>query len=152
MQVTVRWEDGVSFKGQSPSGHVVTMDGPPDSGGRNLGFRPMETLLLGVGGCSSFDVVTILNKSRQSVTGCELDIQAQRVDSTPAVFRSIQLDFRISGENLKDKLVARAVKLSVENYCSAIAMLKQGGVEIGYSYRILEKGLDVVAGSGHQSS
>lgn len=126
------------FLGESGSGHALVMDGPPDHGGRNLGVRPMEMLLLGVGGCSSFDVVDILKKSRQNVTGCEALLDAERADEVPAVFTRINLHFVVSGRGLKDSIVKRAVALSAEKYCSASIMLGRAGVEMSHSYEIVE--------------
>lgn len=128
------------FVGESGSGHALVMDGPPDHGGRNMGVRPMEMLLLGVGGCSSFDVVDILKKSRQDVTHCETLLEAERADEVPAVFTKVHLHFRVSGIGLKDSIVKRAVALSAEKYCSASIMLGRGGVEITHSYEIVESG------------
>lgn len=126
------------FVAEAGSGHAVVMDGPPDHGGRNMGPRPMEMLLLGVGGCSSFDVVDILKKSRQAVEHCETRIEAERADAVPAVFTKIHLHFVVSGANLKENLVRRAVAMSAEKYCSASIMLAKGGVEISHSYEIAE--------------
>ena len=136
MQTTVKWVDGVMFLGESGSGHSVVMDGAPDQGGRNIGARPMEMILLGLGGCASFDVMTMLQKGRQQVSDCRVDISAQRVDAVPAVFSSIHLEFVLSGSNLKESQVKRAVELSAEKYCSASIMLEAAGVEISHSYRI----------------
>jgi len=136
MKATVKWVDGAMFLGESGSGHALVMDGPPDHGGRNMGPRPMEMLLLGVGGCSSFDVVDILKKSRQEVTGCETQIEAERADAVPAVFTKIHLHFVVSGIALKENIVKRAVSMSAEKYCSASIMLGNGGVEISHSFEI----------------
>ena len=136
MQTTVKWVDGVMFLGESGSGHSVVMDGAPDRGGRNIGARPMEMILLGLGGCASFDVMTMLQKGRQQVSDCRVEISAQRVDAVPAVFSSIHLEFVLSGSNLKESQVKRAVELSAEKYCSASIMLEAAGVEISHSYRI----------------
>jgi len=136
MQTTVKWVDGVMFLGESGSGHSVVMDGAPDQGGRNMGARPMEMILLGLGGCASFDVMTMLQKGRQQVSDCRAEISAQRVDAVPAVFSSIHLEFVLSGSNLKESQVKRAVELSAEKYCSASIMLEAAGVEISHSYRI----------------
>jgi len=136
MQTTVKWVDGVMFLGESGSGHSVVMDGAPDQGGRNIGARPMEMILLGLGGCASFDVMTMLQKGRQQVSDCRVEISAQRVDAVPAVFSSIHLKFVLSGSNLKESQVKRAVELSAEKYCSASIMLEAAGVEISHSYRI----------------
>ena len=115
------------------------MDGPAEDGGQNQGFRPMELLLLGLGGCTSFDVVTILKKSRQLIEDCEVQIEAQRADQIPAVFTQISLHFKVMGRNLNEKLVARAVKLSAEKYCSASLMLEVGGVDIDHTFEIAEE-------------
>jgi len=138
MQATVKWVDGRLFLGESGSGHTVVMDGPPDHGGRNLGVRPMEMLLLGVGGCSSFDVVDILQKGRHDVTDCVAELTAERVDSIPSVFNKIHLHFKVTGRNLTASAVERAVKLSAEKYCSASIMLGRGGVEITHDFEVIE--------------
>lgn len=137
MQATVSWLDGVSFEGKSGSGHSVIMDGPPDHGGQNKGVRPMEMLLLGLGGCASFDVLSILQKSRQKVTDCKVELDAERVDAVPSVFNKISMKFIVSGEGLKESQVARAVKLSAEKYCSASIMFEKAGVELIHSYEIV---------------
>ena len=124
------------FVAESGSGHAVVMDGPPDHGGRNLGPRPMEMLLLGVGGCSSFDVVDILKKSRQAVTQCEAVLEAERADAVPAVFTKIHIHFVVSGKDLKENVVKRAVSMSAEKYCSASIMLGNAGVEMSHSFEI----------------
>ena len=136
MQTTVKWVDGVMFLGESGSGHSVVMDGAPDQGGRNMGARPMEMILMGLGGCASFDVMTMLKKGRQQVLDCRVEIAAQRVDAVPAVFSSIHLEFVVTGSNLKESQVKRAVELSAEKYCSASIMLEAAGVEISHSYTI----------------
>jgi len=138
MKASINWAGDVKFEATSGSGHTVVMDGPPDHGGTNQGVRPMEMLLMGVGGCASFDVVHILKKSRQDVTGCVAELEADRVDDVPAVFSKIHLHFVVSGNKLKDALVKRAVELSAEKYCSASIMLSKGGVEISHSYEIKE--------------
>ncbi|WP_101674863.1 OsmC family protein [Alloalcanivorax mobilis] len=137
MKAVVQWQGEACFQAESESGHTVVMDGPPDHGGHNRGPRPMETLLIGVGGCSSFDVVHILGKSRQDVTDCRCEISAERADDqVPAVFTKIHLHFVVSGNNLKEAQVKRAVELSAEKYCSASIMLARGGVDITHSYSI----------------
>ena len=136
MQATVKWVDGVMFLGESGSGHSVVMDGPPDLGGRNLGPRPMEMLLLGVGGCSSFDVMSMLQKSRQQVVDCRVELQAERADAVPAVFTRIHMHFVVTGVDLKEKQVQRAVELSAEKYCSASIMLGAAGVAMSHSFEI----------------
>lgn len=132
----VKWLDHMSFIGESASGHSVVMDGPPESGGRNLGIRPMEMLLLGLGGCTSFDVVSILQKGRQAVTDCEVEIEAERATEHPRVFTRIHLHFRITGHDLSEKQVDRAVSLSAEKYCSAGAMLGKAAT-ITHDYEIV---------------
>ena len=138
MQATVKWIDGVMFVGETGSGHAVVMDGPPDHGGRNMGMRPMEMILLGLGGCSSFDVVQILQKGRNKIVNCVAEISAERVDVVPSVFRKIHLHFVVSGHDLKASAVERAVKLSAEKYCSASIMLSNAGVEITHDYEVIE--------------
>ena len=138
MKATVKWVDDVMFVGESGSGHAIVLDGAPEAGGRNLGMRPMELMALGVGSCSSFDVVTILRKARQAISGCVAEVTAERVDTTPAVFESIHLHFKVSGKDLSDKQVARAVELSADKYCSASIMLKQAGVKVTHDYEIIE--------------
>jgi putative redox protein len=136
MKATVDWTGNASFRVTSGSGHSVQLDGPPDHGGENLGPRPMEMLLMGLGGCSSFDVMSILAKSRQDVTACHAELEADRADAVPAVFTRIHLHFVVTGNNLKENLVKRAVSLSAEKYCSASIMLEKAGVEISHSYEI----------------
>lgn len=121
--------------GESETGHAVVLDGAPENGGRNIGMRPMEMLLIGMGGCTSFDVVTILKKSRQPVIDCVAEIEAERSDAIPKVFTKIHVHFVITGDNLNDTQVARAVKLSAEKYCSASIMLSKS-VEITHDYKI----------------
>jgi putative redox protein len=138
MQATVKWIDGAMFVGESGSGHSVVMDGPEDLGGRNMGFRPMEMLLLGIGGCASYDVMSMLKKSRQQVTDCRVEVQAERADAIPAVFTRIHLHFIVTGVGLKEKQVQRAVALSAEKYCSATIMLGAAGVEIEHTHEVRE--------------
>jgi len=138
MKARIKWVENVSFLGESGTGHTVVMDGPEDHGGRNIGMRPMETLLIGMGGCASFDVVSILKKSRQQVTDCVAEIEAERADEVPAVFTKIHLHFKVSGVNLKESQVKRAVELSAEKYCSASIMLGKAGVEITHDYEMIE--------------
>jgi len=138
MKATVDWTGNVSFRATSGTGHSIQLDGPPDHGGENLGPRPMEMLLMGVGGCSSFDVISILKKSRQDVTACHTELEAERADGVPAVFTKIHLHFVVTGHNLKESQVARAVSLSAEKYCSASIMLGRAGVEITHSFEIVE--------------
>ncbi len=138
MKASVKWIDGAMFLAESGSGHSVVMDGPPDQGGRNLGVRPMEMLLLGLGGCSSFDVMSMLKKSRQKVVDCHAELEAERADAVPAVFTKIHQHFVVTGTGLKESHVARAVSLSAEKYCSASIMLEAAGVEITHSHEIRE--------------
>ncbi|XOV87219.1 MAG: OsmC family protein [Pseudomonadota bacterium] len=138
MKGTVRWVDGVMFLAESESGHTVVIDGPPADGGRNIGIRPMELVLLGVGGCTSFDVMSILKKARQEVTDCVTEITAERADEVPSVFTKIHIHFVITGRALKESQVKRAVELSADKYCSASIMLGRGGVEISHAYEIRE--------------
>ena len=137
MKANVKWVDNAMFLGESGSGHSVVMDGPENLGGRNMGIRPMEMLLIGMGGCASFDVMSILKKSRQKVTDCHAELEAERADAVPAVFTAISIHFVVKGRDLKEKQVKRAVELSAEKYCSASIMLGKGGVEISHSYEIL---------------
>jgi putative redox protein len=125
MKARVKWLDHMSFVGESDSGHSVVMDGAPAAGGRNLGVRPMEMLLLGLGGCSSFDVVMILQKARQNITNCEVEITAERAETEPKVFTNIHLHFIVEGHNVSEARVERAVALSAEKYCSAAKMLEK---------------------------
>lgn len=137
MKATVKWIDGRAFLGESGSGHTVVMDGPADHGGRNIGIRPMEMILLGVGGCSSYDVMDILQKGRNDVVDCVAELTAERVDAIPSVFSKIHLHFKVTGRNLKDSVVERAVKLSAEKYCSASIMLGKS-VEITHDFEVIE--------------
>jgi putative redox protein len=138
MQATVKWVDGVMFVGETGSGHAVVIDGPPDHGGRNMGMRPMEMILLGLGGCSSFDVVQILQKGRNNIVKCIAEISAERVDTIPSVFSKIHLHFIISGQDLKASAVERAVNLSAKKYCSASIMLSNAGVDITHDFEVIE--------------
>ncbi len=123
METQLKWAGNAAFIGRASSGHTVVMDGPAEGGGRNLGPRPMEMLILGMGACSTYDVVSILKKSRQEIIDCEVKITSHRADSDPKVFTDIQLHFIVSGKGLKEKQVKRAIKLSAEKYCSASIML-----------------------------
>lgn len=138
MQATVKWVDGAQFLGESGSGHSVVMDGPSEHGGRDTGVRPMEMLLLGLGGCSAFDVMSILRKSRQDVVDCRVELNAERADAVPSPFTKIHMQFVVSGRNLKEQQVKRAVELSATKYCSASIMLEAAGVEITHNYIIEE--------------
>lgn len=140
MKGTIRWAGDVKFEAESGSGHTIIIDGPAEYGGQNQGVRPMELMLLGLGGCSSFDVVHILKKARQDVTDCVAHLEAERADAVPAVFSKIHLHFVVAGNDLKESQVKRAVELSAEKYCSASIMLSKGGVEITHSYEIKSAG------------
>lgn len=135
MKASVQWCQDRLFLGKSGSGHAVVMDGPPEAGGQNLGVRPMEMLLLGMGGCASFDVVSILEKMQQPITGCVAELQAERADSEPKVFTRINIHFKISGAVDATK-AERAVKLSAEKYCSASIMLGKVA-EITHSFEVV---------------
>ncbi len=135
MHVSVKWIDGVSFVGESGSGHAVVLDGALENGGRNIGMRPMEMMLIGMGGCTSFDVVAILKKARQSITDCVVEIVATRADEIPKVFTKIHVHFVVTGDNLNPAQVERAIKLSAEKYCSASIMLSKS-VEITHDFEI----------------
>ena len=137
MHAKIQWIDKASFTAQADSGHTLTLDGPPDAGGENRGPRPMELMLMGLGGCSSFDVVNILTRSRQQVVDCETELTATRAPEVPNVFETIQIHFKVSGHALDAKKVARAVKLSAEKYCSASIMLERAGVSISHSHEII---------------
>lgn len=136
MQVKITWLNDKVMVGESGSGHALVMDGPPEFGGRNLGPRPMELLLLGLGGCTEFDVLLILDKARQRVTGCQVDIQAERAATDPKVFTSIHIHYRLTGHDLEPRQVERAIKLSTEKYCSASLMLGQVA-QITHDYSII---------------
>jgi putative redox protein len=138
MEAKVSWAGGVSFQAEAGTGHTVTLDGPPNLGGENLGARPMELLLMGLGGCTAFDVMTILKKARQDVTDCVAQLSAERADAVPSVFTKIHVHFVVTGRNLKEKHVARAIQLSAEEYCSASIMLEKGGVVMSHDYEIVE--------------
>ncbi len=137
MKARVKWVGGALMLGESDSGHAVVMDGPEEHGGRNLGVRPMEMLLLGMGGCTEFDVVHILTKGRHQVDLCEVELTAERADTEPKVFSSIHVHFRVAGPGLTEKIVERAVKLSAEKYCSASIMLG-ATAEITHDFELLE--------------
>ena len=138
MKARVKWLEDVAFVGESDSGHSMVLDGDPGHGGRNIGIRPMEAMLIGAGACSAFDVVTILKKSRQAVSDCVVELDAKRAGEAPKVFTEIDMKFRVSGRQLSEKSVARAVRLSAEKYCSATAMLRAGGVEVSHRFEIEE--------------
>ena len=138
MECKVRWTgDGMSFLAETGSNHVLAMDGAPEGGGRNLAPRPMETVLAGAGGCSAYDVVVILKKSGQDITGCEVRLAAERADADPKVFTKIHMHFVVRGRALKRNLVEHAIRLSHEKYCSATAMLGKTA-EITKDFEIVE--------------
>ena len=137
MDCTVRWHEGMSFIAETGSGHMVPMDGAPAAGGRNLAPRPMELLLAGAGGCTSFDIVMILQRGRHSVTGCEVRLTAERAEEDPKVFTRINMHFVVTGKALKPEAVERAVNLSAEKYCSASIMLGKTA-EMTHTFEVIE--------------
>lgn len=137
MECKVRWSSGMSFIAETGSGHLLAMDGAPEAGGRNLAPRPMEAVLAGTGGCTAFDVVMILQRSRQDITGCEVSLTAERAATDPKVFTSIHMHFSVMGKGLKPDVVARAIKLSAEKYCSASIMLGKTAT-ITHDWEIVE--------------
>jgi putative redox protein len=136
VKARLKWVEGAQFIGEADSGHPVVIDGPVDGGGRNMGLRPMELVLLGTAGCTAYDVVAILKKSRQPVVDCTVEVEAERAPEPPRVFTRIHIRFLVSGDGLSESAVARAVQLSAEKYCSASIMLGRGGVEITHDFRI----------------
>ncbi|SDY03016.1 OsmC family protein [Nitrosomonas sp. Nm33] len=138
MKARIKWQDGISFRSETESGHSILIDGAPDIGGKNLGPRPMELILLGLGGCSSIDVILILQKSRQEVTDCVVEIDGIRASEDPKVFTDIHLHFIVTGKNLKPQQIERAINLSAEKYCSASIMLKST-VNITHDFEIIEE-------------
>lgn len=139
MECTVRWTgpSGMTFLAETGSGHALAMDGALEGGGRNLAPRPMEVMLAGAGGCTAYDVVVILRKSRQNVRGCDVKLQAERADSDPKVFTKIHFHFTVRGRDMKENLVERAIKLSHDKYCSASIMLEKTA-EITHSFEIVD--------------
>ena len=138
MNARIKWVQDVMFVAESGTGHALVLDGAPAGGGRNMGMRPMELMVLSVGSCSSYDVVTILKKARQEITSCYAEVTAERVDATPAIFESIHLHFKLAGRNLSEKQVARAIELSAEKYCSASIMMKNAGVKVTHDFEIIQ--------------
>ena len=138
MKARVKWVDGLMFVGESGSGHAVVMDGAPEHGGRDLGVRPMEMLLLGLGGCTGIDVVMILRKGREAIADCAVEIEAERAETDPKIFTRIHLHYVVTGKTLAPAKVERAVKLSAEKYCSAPAMLGRVA-EITHDFEIRER-------------
>ena len=137
MKASVTWTGGMSFEGKADSGHAVVMDASPDFGGENKGSRPMELLLIGMGGCTSIDVMSMLNKSRQDVTDCVAEISAERAESIPKVFTRIHVHFKVTGRGLDPKRVAHAIELSAQKYCSASIMLGKTA-EITHDFELIE--------------
>jgi putative redox protein len=138
MECKVRWTgDGMSFLAETGSNHLLTMDGAPDGGGRNLAPRPMEVVLAGSGGCTAYDVVVILKKSGQDVTGCEVQLSAERAPTDPKVFTKVHMHFVVRGRALKRNLVEQAIRLSHEKYCSATAMLVKTA-EVTRDFEVVE--------------
>lgn len=136
MYPKIQWNNNVHFTAVVNSGHAIEIDGAPDAGGENLGSRPMELMLMGLSGCTSFDVIQILKKSRQTVTDCVTQLTASRADTVPQVFETVHLHFVIGGKNLDERKIARAIHLSADKYCSASIMLERGGVEITHDYEL----------------
>ncbi len=139
MKARVKWIEGAAFLGESGSGHAVVLDGAPEAGGRDLGIRPMESLLIGLGACTALDVVSILNKGRQPLADCVAEVEAERAETVPKVFTRIHVHFVVTGTGLDPKKVARAVRLSAETYCSASAMLG-ATAEVSHDFEIVEAG------------
>ncbi len=139
MQTEIVWKEGVHFEATSGTGHTINLDGPADYGGQNLGARPMELMLIGAGSCSAFDVMMILKKGRQQVTGCKVELDAERAPEPPRVFTKITMRFIVTGRNLSPQRVKRAIELSAEQFCSASIMLKRAGVEIESMHEIIEE-------------
>lgn len=137
MKARVKWVEGMAFMAEADSGHAIVLDGAPDIGGRNLGPRPMEMVLMGAGGCTSIDVVMILQKSRQDVTDCQVELTAERATEHPKVFTRIHFHFIVTGRNLKPETVERAIKLSAEKYCSATIILAKTA-EVTHDFEIVE--------------
>lgn len=137
MKARVKWVENVLMVGQSGSGHAIIMDGPEEHGGQNLGVRPMEMMLLGMGGCSEFDVIHILKKGRHEVTHCEVELSAERAETEPKVFTSVHMHFKVAGPSLTAKAVERAVALSAEKYCSASIMIGATAT-ITHDFELLE--------------
>ncbi|MFB2537855.1 MULTISPECIES: OsmC family protein [unclassified Acinetobacter] len=138
MKTRLEWVDNVCFKATTGSGHQIIMDGAPEYGGDNRGARPMEMVLVGLAGCASFDIITILKKSRQDISDVICEIEAERADAVPAVFTKIHLHFIIKGKALKVAQVEKAVNLSAEKYCSVSHMLSTGGVEVSHDFEVIE--------------
>ena len=141
MKARIKWIEQVAFVAESGSGHAMVLDGAPEAGGRNMGPRPMELLLMGMGACTSFDVVTILKKSRQSVTDCVAELEAERASEDPKVFTKIHVHFKVTGRGLKHNVVERAVQLSANKYCSASVMLAKSA-QITHDFEVIDVPLE----------
>ncbi len=139
MKARIKWVEGVTFLGETESGHAIVMDGAPEGGGRNLGPRPMETLLAGAGGCTAYDVVTMLRKGRQDIADVAVEMEADRAESDPKVFTRIHLHFVVKGRNVKKEAVERAIELSATKYCSASIMLGKTAT-VTHDFEIVELG------------
>lgn len=139
MKVRIKWLEGVAFVAETETSHAFVMDGSPEGGGRNLGPRPMETVLAGTGGCTAYDVVTILRKARQDVTDVAIEMDADRATTDPKVFTRIHMHFVVKGHNVKHDAVERAIRMSAEKYCSATAMLAKTA-EVTHDFEIVEVG------------
>ena len=144
MECTVSWtgaagtRSGMGFVAETGSGHMVVMDGAPEAGGRNLGLRPMEMVLAGTGGCTAFDVVLILKKGRHAVSACDVSLKAERAESDPKIFTHIHFHYRVKGKQLKPDVVARAIELSKDKYCSASIMIGTTA-EITHDFEIIDE-------------
>ncbi|NCN43562.1 MAG: peroxiredoxin [Piscirickettsiaceae bacterium CG_4_9_14_3_um_filter_43_564] len=136
MTINIKWQGGMAFEGTTESGHSVLMDAAPEVGGENKGARPMEMVLLGLGGCTSIDVIMMLQKAKQAVEDCQVEIRSERSDSIPKVFTKIHVHFKITGQDLNPKKVERAVNLSAEKYCSVSKML-EASVEMSHDFEII---------------
>lgn len=135
MKARVKWVEGVAFMGESGSGHALVLDGAPDAGGRNLGVRPMEAVLIGMGACAAFDVVSILRKGRATLLDCHVELEAERADEIPKVFTKVHMHFVVTGHGIRESAVERAVALSAEKYCSATAMIEKTA-EVTHSHEL----------------
>ena len=136
MEARVKWVENAAFVGETGTGHAIVIDGPQDIGGRNLGMRPMELMLLAVGSCSAVDVVHILKKARQNVTDCYVEVKGTRAETDPKIFTAIGLHFVVTGKSLGENHVKRAVELSADKYCSASIMVAAGGCKVSHSYEV----------------
>jgi len=137
MKARIKWVEGMSFLGESGSGHTLLMDGSPEAGGRNLGIRPMEAILIGAGGCTSFDVILILKRSRAEVTDCVVEMDSERADTDPKVFTKIHMHFTVTGKAISPQVIERAIALSHEKYCSASIMMGKTA-DITTSFDVVE--------------